>query len=304
MAYEQVSNGLSGLIVIDGLMDLLPKSLQNITQQTIAMKDFEVSSDPAIPRQRTVNGQVNPEINIKPGETQLWRLANIGSETYYNIVLPNHTFHVIAEDGNPVWHVWDAKQLLLPSGKRYDVLVTAGAAGTYPLIALSTHLGCMYCPEVTLAEINAAGVPKTPASSPSNLTSRNDLGNQTVDRYRTLVFSSNDKERHYMIDGNIFDPARIDQQVKLGDLEEWTIRNMDDEEQSHTFHIHVNDFQVMSINGQPYNASGLQDTVVLPGKGEVVIRIPFDDFIGKFVYHCHIIFHEDHGMMGVVEVTE
>ena len=107
-----------------------------------------------------------------------------------------------------------------------------------------------------------------------------------------------------MIDGNIFDPARIDQQVKLGDLEEWTIRNMDDEEQSHTFHIHVNDFQVMSINGQPYNASGLQDTVVLPGKGEVVIRIPFDDFIGKFVYHCHIIFHEDHGMMGVVEVTE
>jgi FtsP/CotA-like multicopper oxidase with cupredoxin domain len=50
---------------------------------------------------------------------------------------------------------------------------------------------------------------------------------------------------------------------------------MDDDEQPHSFHIHINDFQVMSVNGQPYNAIGLQDTVVLPGHGEVVIRIPF-----------------------------
>lgn len=81
------------------------------------------------PWQRTVNGQINPEISIEPGETQLWRLANIGSETFYNIVLPGHVFHVIAEDGVPVWRVWDAEQLLLPSGKRYDVLVTGSVVG-------------------------------------------------------------------------------------------------------------------------------------------------------------------------------
>jgi suppressor of ftsI len=75
---------------------------------------------------------------------------------------------------------------------------------------------------------------------------------------------------------------------------------VDDDE--HPFHIHINDFQVMSVNGQPYGARGLQDTVVLPGHGEVVIRIPFEDFSGKFVYHCHIMFHRDGGMMGVVEV--
>ena len=66
---------------------------------------------------------------------------------------------------------------------------------------------------------------------------------------------------------------------------------MDDDEQSHRFHIHINDFQVMSVNGQPYNAHGLQDTVVLPGHGEVVIRIPFDDFAGRSVYHCHTLIH-------------
>lgn len=96
--------------MIDGLIDLLPESLQDIKQQTIAMKDFQIGNDPMAPLQRTVNGQINPEISIKPGEVQLWRLANIGSETFYDIVLPDHIFHVIAEDGMSVWQVWDAEK--------------------------------------------------------------------------------------------------------------------------------------------------------------------------------------------------
>ena len=104
-----------------------------------------------------------------------------------------------------------------------------------------------------------------------------------------------------MIDGKQFDPNRVDQQVKLGTVEEWTIRNVTEE--LHPFHIHVDDFQVMSINGEPYEANGRQDTIPLPIKGEVVVRIPFNDFTGKFVYHCHILNHEDNGMMGIVEVV-
>ena len=104
-----------------------------------------------------------------------------------------------------------------------------------------------------------------------------------------------------MIDGKQFDPNRVDQQVKLGTMEEWTIRN--DTEELHPFHIHINDFQVMSINGEPYEAHSLQDTIPLPIHGEVVIRIPFRDYTGKFVYHCHILNHEDNGMMGIVEVV-
>ena len=60
----------------------------------------------------------------------------------------------------------------------------------------------------------------------------------------------------------------------------------------------------MSVNGQPYNAIGLQDTVVLPGHVEVVIRIRFEDFAGRSVYHFHIIFNGDGGMIGVAEVIE
>jgi FtsP/CotA-like multicopper oxidase with cupredoxin domain len=57
----------------------------------------------------------------------------------------------------------------------------------------------------------------------------------------------------------------------------------------------------MSINGKPYNAHGRQDTVMIPTHGEVVIRVPAYDFVGKTVYHCHLLFHEDYGMMGAVE---
>ena len=93
---------------------------------------------------------------------------------------------------------------------------------------------------------------------------------------------------------------RVDDRMKLGTVEEWVLKNDTDEQ--HPFHIHINDFQVLSVNGQPYQARGRQDTVILPAKGEVVVRIPFQDFTGRFVFHCHILAHEDGGMMAVVEV--
>ena len=71
---------------------------------------------------------------------------------------------------------------------------------------------------------------------------------------------------------------RIDATPKLGSVEEWTIRNTSTEQ--HPFHIHVNDFKVMSINGVPYQANGEQDTVVLPPGGEAVIRTAFLNFTG------------------------
>jgi hypothetical protein len=102
------------------------------------------------------------------------------------------------------------------------VLITGGVVGTYPLTALSTHLGCGDCPEVTLAKLNVEGATIAPATIPSSLTLQDDLSNLTIDRQLTLVFSSNDEERCYMINCKVFDPEWVDQQVRLGDVEEWT----------------------------------------------------------------------------------
>ncbi len=149
-----------------------------------------------------------------------------------------------------------------------------------------------------MATINLNGTNITTTKEiPSSLIQPYNLVDFPGDKKRTLVFSYIDEESRYMINNVVFDPNRVDQLVHLGDIEEWTLKSMDDDE--HPFHIHVNDFQVMSVNGQPYYAHGLQDTVLIPPHGEVVIRIPFKDFDGKFVYHCHILFHEDGGMMGV-----
>jgi len=73
--------------------------------------------------------------------------------------------------------------------------------------------------------------------------------------------------------------------------------------EEHPFHIHVNDFQIMSINGKRFDARSLRDTVPLPVGGTVVIRMRFTDFLGRYVFHCHILAHEDGGMMAVVDVT-
>ena len=301
LAYDQVNAGLSGLIVVEGLEKLLPKPLQNITHQTFAMRDFPPTSDPTAPTYRTVNGKVNPEVNIAPGETQLWRFANIGAESFFKVELPGHKFHVIAEDGDPVWKVWDNDTILLPSGKRYDVLVTEPLQGNNSGALKS--LAYYPYPETTLATVKVQGNQKEPAKTiPTSLIPKKDLNLKNISNNRTLTFASNEEELRYTINNKTFDPNRIDQKVKLGTVEQWRLINYDEDE--HPFHIHVNDFQIVSINGIPHDAHGLQDMVLIPSHGELTIRIPFDDFVGKSVYHCHIMFHEDHGMMGVFEIVK
>ncbi len=102
-----------------------------------------------------------------------------------------------------------------------------------------------------------------------------------------------------MIDGKLFDHERVDHRVRLGAVEEWTIVN--DHFDDHVFHIHVNPFQVTKINGQPVEPMW-RDTVILPRSGSVTVRSRFLDYTGKYVLHCHMMNHEELGMMQTVEV--
>ena len=98
-------------------------------------------------------------------------------------------------------------------------------------------------------------------------------------------------------------------QGKLGTAEEWTLFNGVDNklpEHAHVFHIHVNAFKVTKINGQPLEKPRWRDTFVLTGQSgdSITLEMNFDDFTGKFVNHCHVLSHEDLGMMEAVEVFE
>jgi FtsP/CotA-like multicopper oxidase with cupredoxin domain len=308
---DQVFSGLSGVVIVEGLVRRLPRALRNIPDHLIALKDLQVRDgaivdhniDSGAPTTRTVNGQVDPVLRVQTNRVQLLRFANISADIWYRLALDGVRFHVIAEDANPVGRVWRARRLMLPPGKRYDVLVRWPRPGTYRLqtLPMSTgQTGDTY-PGRRLATVRVTGAPGPETRWPRSLAPLPGLEHAHVDRIRKLTFSEDSATSRFFINSRQFDATRVNQVVRLGATEEWVIRNASRE--LHPFHLHVDDFQVIAVNGRRYHARGLQDTVPLPIGGTVRIRIRFRDFLGAFVYHCHILAHEDAGMMGIVEVT-
>jgi FtsP/CotA-like multicopper oxidase with cupredoxin domain len=103
----------------------------------------------------------------------------------------------------------------------------------------------------------------------------------------------------FLVNGLTFDPDRIDHRLRLGTAEEWIVTSATAEE--HPFHIHTNPFQVIEIDGNPVRPPRWQDTVIVPGFGRVKIRTRYLDFQGKSVLHCHVLTHEDLGMMQAIK---
>jgi FtsP/CotA-like multicopper oxidase with cupredoxin domain len=310
-AEEQIFAGLAGVIIVDGLTQRLPQALRHVPDRVVALKDLQVRHgaiitediDSNAPTTRTVNGLVDPLLRVRTNQTQLLRLANISADIFYRLRLDGARFSVLAEDANAVGRVWAADELLLPPGKRYDVLVRWPRQGTYRLRTLRYRNGPAGddYPERRLLTVRVAGTPVAGAAWPRSIGLLPQLQRGRIRRVRHLTFSENDPKKQYFINGRRFDATRVNEVVKLGSTEEWVIHNVTGEE--HPFHLHVNDFQVISINGRPYAARSLQDTVILPAHGVVRIRMQFRDFLGATVFHCHITAHEDGGMMGIVDIT-
>ena len=308
---EQIFAGLAGVFIVDGLTQRLPPALRHVPDRVVALKDLQVrdgaivteSIDSNAPTTRTVNGLVDPVLRVRTSQTQLLRLANISADIFYRLRLDGARFSVLAEDANPVGRVRAADELILPPGKRYDVLVRWPRPGSYRLRTLRYRNGPSgdHYPERGLVTVRVAGTPVAEVAWPRSIGPVPQLQRQRITRVRHLRFSENDPKERYYINGRRFDATRVDQVVKLGSTEEWVIRNATGEQ--HPFHLHVNDFQVVSINGKPHRARSLQDTVILPARGVVRIRMRFRDFLGATVYHCHITAHEDGGMMGIVDIT-
>jgi FtsP/CotA-like multicopper oxidase with cupredoxin domain len=306
----QTNGGMAGVIIIEGSLDDV-EGIKGLTERTLALTATQFDGDgnvvhydsqSAASLQRFVNGQLQPVIDIKPGETQRWRIANISADTFFLLALEAHTLYDIASDGNPYNQPVPQSQILLAPAERTEVLVQASTTpGNYQLRTLLWGPDYQSSPDELLATMVISGDAVDPSPIPETLIPFEDLRGLPVDNTRVTVFEEPGPPLYLAIDGKHFDPDRVDQTVKLGALEEWVVRNTSSH--WHPFHIHVNDFQVISLNGEPVPAHGWQDTVALPPDSETIIRMRFDDFDGKFVYHCHILGHEDFGMMAVVEVV-
>ena len=307
-----VMGGLSGTIIVEGFEQQFPE-LADVQEHLFVLKDykFETSDDPYIHNQlhkivQTINGQTFSEITMRPGETQLWRFTNQSADFIRTLSLTGHKFRIIGDDGLAALKETETDTLTIKPAERLEVLVDAGDAGSYDLVAHDMLTGD--AADRKLGRVIVSGEPMKPVPLITSFPAREDLRNRKIDTYRTIVFSqAYDKKKddmRYFINGREFDHDRIDTRVPLGSTEEWTIKN--DSDDFHEFHIHQVSFQVTEVNGQPQPFNSWIDTVRIPERGEVKIRMAFTDpnIVGTFVYHCHILSHEDNGMMAQIEVYD
>jgi FtsP/CotA-like multicopper oxidase with cupredoxin domain len=158
---------------------------------------------------------------------------------------------------------------------------------------------------VRLATLRVSGAEASPLPSPPGSTPR-DLRAEPLAAQRTLTLAmggagTGGPMMRFTIDGRGFDPARVDQSVAADTIEEWTIVNTSP--MDHPFHLHVWPMQVIEIGGRTVGPATWQDVVNVPARSRSRVRIAFEDFVGTAVYHCHILDHEDSGMMGVISVS-
>jgi FtsP/CotA-like multicopper oxidase with cupredoxin domain len=279
----------------------------------MVLKDVQASSDGKVttpdyskPTLRTINGIVRPSIAIRPGETQLWRVGNMGANLLYKLSIDGHEMVEIARDGNIHTKPVRQKTTILPPGARTEFLITGGAPGTYTFRTLAVNTGPDGdpTPEDTLGTLEVSGSQDTPVIIPETLSNVPDLRKLAVTGSRRIVFSENNDQGQFFINGKMYSPSRDDVVVPLGSVERWDLVN--NSQEVHTFHIHQTDFQVIGRNGSAVEFLGYQDSVDI-GPGESIqIIIPFNrpSQVGRFVFHCHILEHEDGGMMQNIVVVD
>ena len=282
----------------------------------------------------TINGQSVPIITMAPGEVQRWRFIHAGvRETvnlhmisqeitnHYDIKYKKHNFHAIAEDGIAYGRMDKKDSMELQPGYRADLLVKAPEVTNgflYLLDGKSELLGTREdTDELERPKLLAIVELKDKGSNVAKkLPSQASLGQFAP--YKSLVNTqttvAEENMRFYInteytppkfgIDSVPFDPKNI-RCLKKDAIQDW---HLSSGLGSHPFHIHVNHFQVLGKmeNGRlrRYENPVWKDTYMVNADDTTVIRTVYKTFTGKFVIHCHILDHEDQGMMQSVKIVD
>jgi suppressor of ftsI len=260
----------------------------------------------------TINGQpVGATIQMQRGQRQLWRVVNASANGFYDVSVDGQTLQLVAMDGVPVTaypggSVQQVHDVLIPPAGRAEFIVTGPASGS----AVSFRTTCNNTgpagdpnPSQVLATIVSGSpqLPAVPAATPlQSGTYEESLGR--IAQERTLTFTESSNGNSFFLNGQQYSPTGAPMFVaQSGTIERWTIVNSTHE--VHAFHIHQVHFLVQDINGVP-QPPVWRDTLTLPFEqqgtpGTVHVLIDFRDPVvrGMFLFHCHLLQHEDNGMM-------
>ena len=330
---EQLFGGLAGLFIVRGELDEIPE-VKAAEEKFLVLQDFALDQrGNLLPSQElsimtgregdliTVNGQSNPNLTIPPQGLLRLRIINASTSRFYQLSLEEHPLYLIATDGGALTEPIEMSELLLAPGERGDILIQANREpGKYRLLNLPYQrvgMGMMgrgmmgrgmmgrNAPEnqpQVLATVSY-GTKNTAIQLPlptKLIPVAPLLEAQKIRRFQMNHGMIPGKGMAFLFNGQPYQLARIDTQVQLNTVEDWELINTG--MIHHTFHVHGNAFQVLSRNGKPEPYLAWKDVVLVRPGEKVLIRMPFRDFPGKTVYHCHILDHEDLGMMGNLEI--
>ncbi|MBB4053610.1 FtsP/CotA-like multicopper oxidase with cupredoxin domain [Devosia subaequoris] len=315
---EQVYFGLAGVIhLTDGQDDArgLP-STYGIDDLTLVLQDrrFDRSGrmiyDPSMMdimhgfagNRMLINGQAGATAVVPEGIVRL-RLLNGSNARIYTLFMDDtRPMHLVATDGGflPAPVALDA--LRLSPGERAEVLVDFSSGGAPVLMSdPGQAYGVLQFATDSTLSARITHLPDQLDGAPEDLS-----GAEAVTRQVSLDMGMGGMMMGgggFAINGRPFDMRRIDFEVALGSVERWQIRST---MVAHPFHVHGVRFRVITENGGPPRPenTGWKDTVLVPGEAEILAR--FDQPASRetpFMFHCHILEHEDAGMMGQFTVT-
>lgn len=339
---EQVFGGLGGIFVVRGGLDEIPEvqaaKEEFLFLKDFALDANGQIPPPGhmdLMRGRegailTVNGQMNPTVTIHSKGLLRLRIVNASTSRFYRLKLEEHPFYLIATDGGAIAQPVELQELLLSPGERAEVLVQGNRPPKqYRLLSLPYDRGGMgmmgggmmggmqggmmgNSPSVSnqpqvIATLSYQGSVAQQLPLPEKLIPVVTLPQPSKTRRIEMSMLMGMQpgmgmQMAFLFNNKTFDMDRVDAAVKLGTVEDWELVNVDPDGMEHSFHLHTNSFQVISRNGKPDPYQAWEDTLRVRANETVRVRIPFRDFAGKTVYHCHVLDHEDLGMMGIVEM--
>ncbi|MEY3010715.1 MAG: hypothetical protein RLZZ314_1357 [Bacteroidota bacterium] len=287
-----------------------------------------------------VNATVDATLDV-PAQVLRFHMLNGSSQRVFNLGLEGDmTFHMMATEGGLLPNPVTLSRIRLAPGERCELLVDAtGLEGstlrwmsfaselsngfygaTYPGMGAGMSMDG-YNPnplngaDFSLLEMNVGATTENAVTTiPAALDDTNGMPWSTtdIDTYRTVTMSPvqmgpNQLNGAFLLNGAPFNMDVINYTIPLNNLEAWTISN--NSGIAHPFHIHDVQFYILNRNGIPVGPeeSGRKDVVLVPPMSTATFMAKFEDFANPdipYMYHCHMLTHEDGGMMGQFVVVD
>ncbi|MCO1340314.1 copper oxidase [Kocuria polaris] len=318
---RHVNLGLAGMFIIDdadapdGLpseygVDDVPVIVQDkmVGDEGDFLLDSSGNEVGTLGKALLVNGARNAHLEVTTSRIRL-RLLNAAPARTFNFTFADHReFALVASDGGLLAAPVPLTSIRLSPAERGEIVVDVEPDERVMLRSAGVELGAVAGPaafggddEFDVLELRAGG-DLTPSSSvPETLAEVERLREEDAVGLREFRFADR------MINSRDMDMGRVDEIVRVDTTEVWEVRNTNP--YPHNFHVHDVQFQVLAIDGQepPPELGGWKDTIYLEPRRVYRIILRFADYTSAsvpYMYHCHLLLHEDEGMMGQFVVLE